>query len=214
MKKILLSLLGIIVVIGLVGLGAFAWFSDVETSSGNTFTAGTLDLKVDGNDDPNVAYVTIGPIKPGWSGRYSWILKNVGTINGQPSLEFSAITNNENGVIEPEVGAAGENGGEPGELGGILRMNIYWRQGGGSWNYISSSTNWGDPILNSVGGKTVGLGLIPGGGRPDIKLPVLGLNDEVEVELRTFWHNPAGSIHNQTQSDSVVFDITFHLDQS
>ena len=46
MKKLLLSILVIFLVIGLVGAGTLAWFQDTETSTGNTFTAGTLDLKV------------------------------------------------------------------------------------------------------------------------------------------------------------------------
>jgi len=46
MKKLLLSMLATFLVIGLVGAGTLAWFQDQETSSGNTFTAGTLDLKI------------------------------------------------------------------------------------------------------------------------------------------------------------------------
>jgi predicted ribosomally synthesized peptide with SipW-like signal peptide len=47
MKRILISL-GIIGVVAAVGIGAtVAYFNDVETSTGNVFTAGTLDLKVD-----------------------------------------------------------------------------------------------------------------------------------------------------------------------
>src|SRR3989338_6576139 len=47
MKKILLSL-GMIVFVGAVVIGATgAFFSDSETSTGNTFTAGAIDLGVD-----------------------------------------------------------------------------------------------------------------------------------------------------------------------
>jgi len=47
MKKILISF-SIIGVVGAVVIGAtVAYFNDTETSSGNIFTAGTLDLKVD-----------------------------------------------------------------------------------------------------------------------------------------------------------------------
>jgi predicted ribosomally synthesized peptide with SipW-like signal peptide len=53
MKKILISL----VTVGVVGIAAFgasrAFFSDTETSTGNTFTAGAIDLKID-----NTSYVT------------------------------------------------------------------------------------------------------------------------------------------------------------
>jgi len=46
MRKLLLSILAIFLVIGLVGTSTFAWFQDTETSTGNTFTAGTMDLKI------------------------------------------------------------------------------------------------------------------------------------------------------------------------
>ena len=44
MKKILISLMAIALVVGLVGAGTMAYFSDTETSTGNTFTAGTLNI--------------------------------------------------------------------------------------------------------------------------------------------------------------------------
>ena len=47
MKKILLSL-GVIAVVGIVVAGATgAFYNDTETSTGNIFTAGSIDLKVD-----------------------------------------------------------------------------------------------------------------------------------------------------------------------
>ncbi len=52
-RKILMSF-GAIVFVTALSLGATgAFFSDVETSSGNTFTAGSIDLKID-----NESYVT------------------------------------------------------------------------------------------------------------------------------------------------------------
>src|SRR3989344_7283517 len=47
MKKILLSLSMIAVVAVVVAGATGAFFSDTETSTGNTFTAGAIDLKVD-----------------------------------------------------------------------------------------------------------------------------------------------------------------------
>jgi len=47
MKKIILSLSGIAVVAALVIASTGALFSDTETSTGNIFTAGSIDLKVD-----------------------------------------------------------------------------------------------------------------------------------------------------------------------
>ncbi|MFA6338594.1 MAG: TasA family protein [Candidatus Paceibacterota bacterium] len=47
MKKILISALAIVAVGGAVAGVTMAYFNDTETSAGNIFTAGTLDLKVD-----------------------------------------------------------------------------------------------------------------------------------------------------------------------
>jgi predicted ribosomally synthesized peptide with SipW-like signal peptide len=53
-KKLLFGVLMICAVAALVAIGTWAYFSDVETSTGNVFTAGTLDLKINGLDDPYV----------------------------------------------------------------------------------------------------------------------------------------------------------------
>lgn len=41
MKRILFSLIALVAVLSVVGGGSLSYFSDTETSSGNTFTAGT-----------------------------------------------------------------------------------------------------------------------------------------------------------------------------
>ena len=50
-KKILISLSVIGVVSTIAIGGTIAYFSDVETSAGNTLTAGTLDLKIRDQDE-------------------------------------------------------------------------------------------------------------------------------------------------------------------
>jgi len=50
MKKILGLTIVALLVMRLVGGGTWAYFSDVEASTGNVFTAGTLDLKTDDAD--------------------------------------------------------------------------------------------------------------------------------------------------------------------
>lgn len=79
--KVLASLLVIGIVGAMLGAGTFAAFSDTETSSDNTFTAGTLDLKVNGGDvDVNLS---IGNLKPGDSGTLQTLkLNNSGTLPG------------------------------------------------------------------------------------------------------------------------------------
>lgn len=50
MNRLLMSFIAILLAAGLVGAGAFAYFSDTETSEDNTFNAGTMELKVTDGD--------------------------------------------------------------------------------------------------------------------------------------------------------------------
>jgi predicted ribosomally synthesized peptide with SipW-like signal peptide len=50
-KKILVSMMVIGLVATLAGAGLYAYFSDTETSTGNVFTAGTLDIKLADGDE-------------------------------------------------------------------------------------------------------------------------------------------------------------------
>jgi len=85
------KILTVAFVVGLVatiaGAGLYAYFVDVETSTGNTFTVGTLDLKIrdfaDGEDwgDGVTATWTMSDMIPGISSVYGQIeLRNDGTI--------------------------------------------------------------------------------------------------------------------------------------
>jgi len=66
MKKILFSS-GLIVFVAAVALSATgAFFSDTETSTGNTFTAGAIDLKVDSTSHYNNMVCTIGSPNNTW----------------------------------------------------------------------------------------------------------------------------------------------------
>ncbi|KXA89326.1 hypothetical protein AKJ57_05450, partial [candidate division MSBL1 archaeon SCGC-AAA259A05] len=65
--------------------------SDVETSSGNTFTAGTLNLEV-GEDDPCTWSFGGEDLEPGDSGSSTALIKNSGSIAGDASLDI-AISN-------------------------------------------------------------------------------------------------------------------------
>ena len=79
MKKILLSLAAIVFV-GAAAAGATgAFFSDVETSTGNTFTAGALDLKVDSQShyDGLVCVDNDG---------YRWVAESTTTAPARPEL--------------------------------------------------------------------------------------------------------------------------------
>lgn len=62
------------------GAGTLAYFSDTETSTGNTFTAGTLSI--DNNGLTNAVAITIPNMAPGdVTGEYSVTIKNDGDID-------------------------------------------------------------------------------------------------------------------------------------
>ena len=86
MKKIIGLTIAAVLIIGLVGAVTWAYFSDTEESTGNTITAGTLNLTVDevgsgavaGTLTPGVdgvnEFLTISNVAPGDSGVITWTL--------------------------------------------------------------------------------------------------------------------------------------------
>jgi predicted ribosomally synthesized peptide with SipW-like signal peptide len=205
MKKVLISL-SIIGAVAAIAIGAtVAYFSDIETSSGNTFTAGTLDLKVGGQDGSNVVHIVLDNIYPGWSKEYRWTLKNAGTLDGILWFEVTNIVNKDNGVIEPEQGAPDEDGTELGELGAKMTHKInFFRPG----TYFDASrprdgsqtgptiTHWAN-INYLAGHKWYYENILKSEEEKDLCI-VLKLDS---------------SVGNCVQGDSVEFDIVFHLDQ-
>lgn len=201
MKKLMPLVASIIVILvaGLfAGAGALAYFNDTETSDGNRFEAGTLDLKVGGQDDGGtVFHVTLTDMKPGDKWWHTFVLKNTGTIPGQPWVEFSTIKNYENGQNEPEALVDTTAGDLEGELGRYLHANI---GKGGTVIY------WYAGPLNTFSGKTFG-----DPSDPKYTYPTIGQNEEVKFKLTLELLSTVGNI---VQSDSVEFDIIFHLDQA
>jgi len=115
--------LALLVVMMLGALGTGAWFSDNETSNGNAFTAGSLDLNVDGNNT-NVVKFTVTGMRPGNQPTASWTLANVGSVPGYLDLESIIVSNDENGRIEPET-EAGDTTDGVGELQDVVNLRLY-----------------------------------------------------------------------------------------
>jgi predicted ribosomally synthesized peptide with SipW-like signal peptide len=145
MKKILISL-GIIGLVGALATGGtLAYLSDTETALGNTFVAGTIDLKVDNESYYNGAIspgTTFGPsdlndgklfinftdLKPDDEGEDTISL----TVNDNDAwlcMDMSLTTDDDKSSNEPELktGDAPEdlNNTWDGELGGLVQM-VWW----------------------------------------------------------------------------------------
>ena len=219
MRKILGLTIAALLVIGLVGGGTWAYFSDVETSTGNILTAGTLDLNLNaGNDDVQMLTAAIGTVEPGDTGSASVIIANNGSIDGELDIATSAITNDDNGTADPEDDQDTDTG--TGDLGGQATMVI--------WIDADESTtfNAGDIELNSTGANAYDAGT-----NTTLEKETIDSFDSVSwdaafatlnkaggtnpaVTLRIDWEVPGATTDNRIMGDSASFDITFTLEQT
>ena len=221
-RKILFSIMTIALVGALIGGGIYAYFSDVETSTGNTFTAGTLNLKV-GDDDPTTVSINITDVKPTDTGTAAtWLTKNIGSISGTLDVSIGSIVNNENTLTEPESAAGDATGGATeGELGSLLKVAI--------WLDVDESSTWnsGDIALQSDGTTLTSTGVesLPYdyldnyGGDIHTSLITMTADDSGaggtdEFQFMIDYDFPTDANDNQAQSDSAVFDVTFTLNQA
>ena len=94
MKKILGLTIAFMLLIGMTGIGTWAYFSDVETSTGNQMTAGTLDLKTDDVDGVSQTLFATNMAPGDTVGPETISLKNTGSVDGLTlDLAFSYINN-------------------------------------------------------------------------------------------------------------------------
>jgi hypothetical protein len=99
MKKILISVMVIAVVASVAAVGASgAWFSSTATNTGNTFTAGTMDLELSGGWD-------FSDIKPCEDLEETTVtFGNIGPNPGYLYNKIEYIENDEPGVHESDAG--------------------------------------------------------------------------------------------------------------
>lgn len=212
MKRILLSLITILAVGAIVIQGTQALFSDTETSTGNTFSAGTIDLKVNGNDDPDVVHISLGDMKPGdgvggaehSTINYSWTLSNAGSLTGQPWIEIINLVDNENSCNEPELAVPDTTcGALEGELGDNLYLQINAAGSGGFVypNQAGCIAGRNCPVSTWAAYGPIGQGTWENIAPNSATAPMV-----LEFSIPE-------SVGNIIQSDGVEFDIVLHLDQ-
>lgn len=194
MKKLILSVFTILMVSAATFGATQALFSDEETSSNNTFTAATLDLKTNDADGTTASY-TLTNIKPGdWNLAGQVVLKNAGSVNGNAWYEITNVRNLENNCLEMENGdATCGTGDDQGELGGLAKASL--QQNVTPWTRFPTS-----PVaINTAAGVRYDIGTLTAG--QTLPIVVYGV-----------W-TPSAS-DNLAQGDSVVFDVVFHLEQN
>ena len=89
--KIIKSLLIIALVVGAVGTTTVAFFSDTGTSSANTFTAGTLNLKLNTSDSATANWA-LPNMSPGDSVSGSVAFTNTGSLTAN-HIEINPVAN-------------------------------------------------------------------------------------------------------------------------
>jgi len=193
-KSILISILMITLLAVVVGIGTVAYFSDIETSTGNKFAAGTLDLVVNDQNPWTSTPISVSNMKPGDSSSVVIKLQNAGSIDGYVSMWIKDVTNSPGETPEPEGNPADDHG----ELGANIKITI-WRDGDhdgvvddGEYVYVQGAA------LNSLNNMKVVSNLL------------LGAGDTVYIGFK--WEIPT-DVGNEIMGDSVTFTIEFVLSQ-
>lgn len=218
MNKIIKSV-AIIAFVAAIAVGATSsYFSDEEKVSGNTITAGTIDIELNGNSSNTIPY-TVADVKPGETGYMNIDVKNVGKnpvkvsknlwgfneTTGSTSVSCNVVSG---GVSsEPECEAARNNNSH--EDKNDLRTKILYDlsvkvyktadvQDPVWWQtiYTGAAGETLDSIYNAEG-KYIALGTIPVGGH-------------MMITQSYHFDKDAG---NEYQGDELKFDITIKGEQ-
>ena len=193
-KKILMSLFTIAIVGALIGGGVMAVFIDTETSTGNSFTAGTLDLSLDGNNGTNTVEFTLVNMRPGNQPNGGLVCANVGSLNGTLNITSIVVTNAENGILEPEA-EAGDTTDSVGELQDVVNIRMFLDYDGNG--YIGTGET---VFFNGMVGTLPSLITID---------EPLNAGASVRIGLvLDWWPTPNDS---QAMGDGMVLDFTFAL---
>jgi predicted ribosomally synthesized peptide with SipW-like signal peptide len=224
MKKIIISLCVIGAVAAIAVGGTIAYFSDTETSKGNTFTAGTIDIAVNGqNPWSQTNHFAFEDMKPSQVEYSNFTVKNVGAnpVNLWKKVDVTVKGDEENGVNEPECIAYGGKWVGGNKQNGVLGTDCT------EWNvdkvkndlsqvisydlsvklYSSDEATtsvWEqtlynmDKTISQINGLGTFLGMIPTGWHMDV------------VES---YHMKGEETGNEYQSDKITFDITLTGEQ-
>lgn len=208
MKKILISL-SIIAAVAAIAIGATtAYFSDTEQSTGNTFTAGTIDIAVDNmNPWQRTEPFHLTDMKPSQVDYTNFTVKNVGTNPVNVWKKVSGVVAEENGINEPECafyqgawtpGTPGNcSGGTPkNDIDTVIQYDLSVvvknEQGVAQWNQTLYNMNKTIAQINLLGGDGTYLGMIPEGWSMDV----------------TESYHMLADTGNWAQSDKMTFNIT------
>jgi len=213
-KKILVSLSVIAAVAAIAIGGTVAYFSDTETSTGNTFTAGTIDISIDGQN-PWTNKFTMADMKPCYTDYINFVVRNDLSDPNPVNVwkKLYEIVETTGTVSEPECT---EEGGtwnvtctgntERNNLSSVIWYDLYVEVYDGSNNLLFWQTIYEDADMKSIAEifgvmneveKGVYLGMIPAGGYMKV----------------TQSYHMAPNAGNEYQGDTMTFDIAVYAEQ-
>lgn len=234
MKKIIISL-SMIVAVATIAVGATsALFSDTETSTGNTFTAGGIDLTVDSlgafrngvgilgtpweaTDLTSEKFFNFDDVKPG-----DWFRRSISLhVENNPAwICLRAINkhDNENDLTDPEQKAGDHTSGpDNGELShglhalGWFDSNANGRLDAGERRFVNSFFDvFTDIALHDA---TTGNGPLS----PQIPIEILQLSlcaGQPVISTNGTVTCNGSQMGNQAQTDSVTADLQLYVEQS
>lgn len=236
MKKIIGLAIAFLLAMSMTTIGTWAFFSDVEASSSNILTAGTLDLvpATSGTGPASKYTVTSGgngvngnvvfqKLLPGESGTITWVLADTGSLSGTLSIT-STVTFAENSANEIEAAVTGNNGGSNGDLDEYFGVKL---QRGVGTDQSDAEAHF-TYILGSASNYVPFSGLEAVLDTQSVAITANGGDDTIVYQLSWSIANPlkgAGpdgifgtgddtSVNdNIIQSDTAQIDITFTLNQ-
>ena len=205
-SKILLSVASIAAAGALIIGATFAYFSDTETSNNNTFTAGSLDLTVDGNNGVNTVKFNLSNMKPLDSPIYpSYVIRNAGSVTGYLDLESISFVSDENSCIEPETEAGDTTCDNPGVGQGELGEAIHAQM------WLDETCNGMDPSDTNVLPTDSLVNTVPSHFSTNYPLAA---GDQVCFLSKFSYYGLPSSVDNKTMGDSMAFNMTFELAQT
>jgi len=191
-KKLLLSALAILLAMGLIG-SSFAYFSDTESSEGNTFTAGTFGLTLDGESLPLHTW----DMKPGDSYSEEHGVTNVGTIAGEVWFTAENFAEPTGSYAEPNDPAHSRDVTAE-EFAEVLHIKI-WA------DYLSPYLVFTeDEVVYE--GSLLNLKEAPGSDR----FPIAAAGEDRDHVVCQFVVWLPSDVGNDYQADGVAWDIVWH----
>jgi predicted ribosomally synthesized peptide with SipW-like signal peptide len=202
-RLLTLMVLGVLMLSLLIG-GLYGYFDDTETSTGNVFTAGTLNLVsvingaeasghvvVNEQGDGLNDNVTFGMVAPGDSGSITWTLTNVGNVDGTRTMA-ALVDGHENGENEPELAGTVHNVGGDGDLDDALDVELFL----GATSLYDGDLDGLAAFLAGYAGETM-----------------VGDMGVTSLVYTLQWAVDGPTVGNEIQSDDATLAVTFTLNQ-